>query len=848
MPHASVKFLPGVDQNETPALNQTGLSYTNLIRFVPDRNGVGLVQKLGGWTGYPSPSFPSQSSIVRNMWAWADTNSNNWLAIGSETNTPTSTIAVTSAAINTGYVIADLGTTTQTQWNTLAGTTGVSYIVGSYVLTAVAGSSVSGTGKVTTTTPNILSVINSGTQKFITPQTFTDTPAVSVSTTVGSSTVTITDTGPGGGGSNITNYDSVYIKIPISAGGIVINGVYACTAFDANDYTITDTNILGSSNSALYTTNAAITTTGASGTGTYATLTYSNAYVYPVDSWIYVSGVTPAGYNGFYKVVSSGTNTVTYANTTTGSQTVAGTIANNGFLPYFSTTSGSSSVTITLPNNGYSVGNSFPILVPFTIGGITFTAGNYPVQTISSTYPTDVFTINAPTSASSTASGFQNSGNAVYQYFLGFGSNAALTPYGGGTYGSGVYGLGASITPATGAPITATDWTFDNFGQILISCPAGGPIYYWDPTGGSPTATIIPQAPTTNDGIFVAMPQRQIIAWGSTSTGIQDPLLITWCDVNNISSWIPLTTNQAGSYRIPKGSKIVGCIQGPQQGLIWTDLALWSMQYISQPYIYSFNEIGTGCGLISRHAAASHNNVVYWMGQSQFYTFSGNGIQMIPCPIYDVIFQNLNRSYVNNIRIAVNSYFGEVTWYYPSTASTTGENDSYVKYNTLLGQWDFGSLGRTAWVNQSVLGAPIGASPNKYIYQHETSFDAAGVAMPASFQTGYFAMQEGDLKTFIDQVWPDMKWGYYNGETNGGATYQSPTATVQLYFYVADYPGDTPVTYGPFTLTQATEFISPRFRGRLVSIGIVNPSDSTGLGTFWRIGNMRYRFQPDGKF
>jgi hypothetical protein len=107
--------------------------------------------------------------------------------------------------------------------------------------------------------------------------------------------------------------------------------------------------------------------------------------------------------------------------------------------------------------------------------------------------------------------------------------------------------------------------------------------------------------------------------------------------------------------------------------------------------------------------------------------------------------------------------------------------------------------------------------------------------MNSSFQTGYFTLAEGDVKTFIDQVWPDMKWGYFNG-TQG--------ANVLMTFYVTDYPGSTPIEYGPYTLTQATEYITPRFRGRLVSIKL----ESNDIDSFWRIGNIRYRFQPDGKF
>jgi hypothetical protein len=312
-------------------------------------------------------------------------------------------------------------------------------------------------------------------------------------------------------------------------------------------------------------------------------------------------------------------------------------------------------------------------------------------------------------------------------------------------------------------------------------------------------------------------------------------LLIRWCDVQNYNQWIAQSTNQAGSYRIPKGSKIVGCLQGPQQGLIWTDLALWAMQYIGQPYIYSFNEIAVGCGLIGRKAAGVFNGVVYWMGQTQFFAFANGQVTPLPCPIWDVIFQQIDTANVNKIRAAVNSRFNEIAWYYPTTTSN-GEVAAYVKYNAQLNQWDYGTLGRSAWINETVLGPPIGADPSTLLlFQHETSPDANGQAMNSYFQTGYFVINEGDLKIFLDQFWPDAKWGYYNG---------TQSATLQIYFYVVDYPGQTPTVYGPYSITQATTFFSPRFRGRLLSVYV----GSSDVGSFWRIGQMRYRFIPDGKF
>jgi hypothetical protein len=488
-------------------------------------------------------------------------------------------------------------------------------------------------------------------------------------------------------------------------------------------------------------------------------------------------------------------------------------------LPSFTTTTGSYLVTVNFAQQPYAVGDTFAVLLPVTVGGVTL-YGNYIVQSVA----TNFFTINSVSPATGNATVTLNGGNPYLIY-----DNQIV-----------------DVGPPTNAWCPALDWTIDNFGTYLVACPTQisstvippyQPIYTWLP--GAPNAIAIPQAPFVNDGIFVAMPQRQIIAWGSTETGIQDPLLISWSDVNNPNQWIPLATNQAGNFRIPTGSRIVGCVQGPQQACVWTDIDIYAMQYVGPPYVYSFNKIGSGCGLIARKAAAFAQGIGYWMGYDQFFTLSADGVQPLPCPVWDVVFQQLDRTNVWKIRVAVNSMFNEIAWWYPVVGGS-GENSSYVKYNYAQGLWDIGTgyeggNSCSAWVDQSVLGPPLRAGPfTLQLFQHETSNDANGLPIPSFAQTGYIAMSEADVKIFVDWIWPDMKWGQVG---------QSQTANVQITFSVADYPGDTPTVYGPYTATQAIEYFYTRFRGRLVSITV----GSNDLGSFWRIGNIRYRYAVDGK-
>ena len=735
MPHNTIKLKPGVETNTTPALNEAAYSSSAFIRFLPERNGYGLAQKLGGWVAYYASSIGSK---IRALKGWADLNATNHLGIGAESS---------------------------------------------------------------------LSVLTGNNLVNITPQTSVTNTAPVFATTSGSNVVTVTD-------SNITAsvLDYVTYVTPVTVGGLVLNGPYKIQSAAGTQYSIYASSVATS------TANTSTNTVGGS-------FVVGNTYE-----------IVSVGSTNFTSI-GAAANTVGVIFTATGVGSGSGT-ARLVAEYAFATTNGSSIVTTYFDNHGFNVGDSFYVGVSTTVGGILL-SGLYTVQSV---VTTSSFTFAAANSATSTVGPTTatviNSGLVQSTFYVAIGPQPIGTGFGVGGFGAGGFGVGTTQPSVPGTAITATDWTLDNFGQDLIACPAGGAIYYWDPSGQLQNAQIVGgNGPLVNSGIFVAMPERQVIAYGSSFTLSPDPMLVRWSDIEDFTQWVATPTNQAGSYRIPTGSKIVAGIQGPQQGLLWTDLDLWAMQYIGPPFVYGFNKIGSNCGAVSRHCTGQLNGAIYWMSQKQFFMSMGSGPQTIPCPVWDVIFQNINTSYLYKVACGVNSQFNEVTWYYPSASST--ENDSYVKYNTVLQQWDYGSLGRTAWIDQSVLGSPIGAGSDNYLYQHEVGNDAANgtqtTAMLSSFQTGYFQLNEADNLIFIDQIWPDMKWGTYSG---------NPNATVQITFYVTNYPGDTPVAYGPYTMTQATEYISVRIRARLMAFNI----SSSDVGTFWRLGAIRYRYQIDGRF
>lgn len=533
--------------------------------------------------------------------------------------------------------------------------------------------------------------------------------------------------------------------------------------------------------------------------------------------------------SGLYRITSYvAANSYTITAATNGAAGVAAV----GAVPTFTTTSGSPSVSVAFANHGLSVGDDIVFPLSTAVGGVTI-SGRYEVQSVT---PPNAFVIVAARSATSTAGISMNSGNAGFVYYIAIGPTSGAA-YGVGLYGVGLYGVGA-LTAQTGTPIASTDWTLDNWGELLVGCTENGGVYYWGPASGFSTASVITEGPAFNSGAFVSTAQQMIIAYGSTvnaSIGVyQDPLLVRWCDSENLFDWTDTLTNQAGSYRLPTGSRIVGGGATPHRNLIWTDVSLWSLDYIGSSLVFGPNEIGSNCGLIAKHAWTKLADTVYWMGSSSFYALTGAGVVQIPCPVWDAVFQNLDTTNASKCFAGSNTAFSEIFFFYPSQSGGLGYCDKYAKLNTIEGTWDIGNLQRNTWLDQSVIGRPVAATNAGIIYQHETSADADDSPLISYFKTGWFYLDEGREIVFIDRIIPDFRWGEYGG---------SEDASIKFTIYVVKYPGDTPVVLGPYTVTKATNAITKRFRGRQAMV----ECKSDDLGSFWRLGLVRFRYSRDGR-
>lgn len=545
-----------------------------------------------------------------------------------------------------------------------------------------------------------------------------------------------------------------------------------------------------------------------------------------LQTQISVGGVVLFGYYIVTATISSTQFQIQAASNAT-STVVAG-----GAGGLYTTSNGFAPVSIALNNHGLAVNDLFNVEVAVTVGGLTISG----IYNVTSVTDANHFFITAASVATSTATVAQNTGLARIQYLLpsGYAVNTALAGWGVGDYGAGDYGLANSATSVA----YLRQWSLDHWGQDLIACPSNGKIYYWQPPTIAPAAVISGSAPIYNTLAFV-MPQAQIIvACGSETGGTQEPTLVRWSDVGDFTTWTASSTNQAGSFFLPTGSTIIAALPASMSALIWTDVDLWSMNYQGLPFVFGFNRIAAAVGPMAQRSVATVGADVWWPSVRGFYHYApSGGVTAIECPVLDFVLFNIDTTQLNQVFSAVNGLYNEIAWHFPlDTTSPYYEAGAmefaWVKYNFVESVWDFSASSqyqRTAWIPSSVVGNPMGVDLTGVIQQHEVGTNANGAGMEWSWTTGYFDIAAGEQYVFVDLMIPDFVF--------------MGTPTIQFTLYVTNYPGDTPVSYGPYAISPTSQFIPLRLRGRQIAI----EASGNDLNSFNRLGAIRIRIAPDGR-
>ena len=461
-----------------------------------------------------------------------------------------------------------------------------------------------------------------------------------------------------------------------------------------------------------------------------------------------------------------------------------------------------------------------------------------------------------------------------------------------GTSNGQAHSSGATVSNATnfsgfGSAVNASTvvlepglWSLDNFGQVLIATIANGKTFTWNAGASTP---LLNRASTTTSGFetsnnptasrvtLISPTTRHLIHLGTETTigttTTQDDMFIRFSDQEGINTYAPSATNSAGTQRLQDGTKIVGAIKAKEVILIWTDNALYTMKFIGAPFTFSFEQVGTNCGLIGKNAVVEIDGAAFWLSPNGFFLFDGT-VKSLPCSVEDFVFNNFDTTKGQQVAAGLNNLFTEVTWYYPSSSSTF--NDKYVVYNygeSVLtkvpgGVWYTGTEARTSWMDATIYPTPYAT---KYDSTSNGTFPAV-IGQDGLGQTKYFEHETGTdqvnedgstttVTSFIKSFDFDMQQRSFKGPSIAGEVFVAVRRFIpdfkdlqgnsKVSLAIKRYPqqSDSTTTLSPFTVTPTTDKKDTRARGRFVNIKIENDAASEK----WRFGTLRLDIQPDGR-
>ena len=421
-------------------------------------------------------------------------------------------------------------------------------------------------------------------------------------------------------------------------------------------------------------------------------------------------------------------------------------------------------------------------------------------------------------------------------------------------------------------------WVLDNFGTKLIALIYNGECFEWDTSATdalTTRATIISGAPTASRHMVVSTPDRHLVFFGTETTignkDTQDDMFIRFSDQENINEYTIRAENTAGSQRLAAGSKIMSAIKGRDALYVWTDTALFLMQFVGQPFTFAFQQAGTNCGLIGKNACIEVDGSAYWMSDNGFFNYDGQ-LRSMPCLVEDFVYSvdpglGVNLVARDLINAGINNLFGEINWFYCSANATSVDRVvtyNYVDSTTERPIWTTGSLNRSAWVDSAVYEKPHATLYNadddasydvtgnvdgsSIYYQHETGTDQvnagnAVTAVNANILSGDFDITQKRSNTGQAVGTPDLRGDgeYMMRISRFIPDFIEQTGDTEISFTTRNYP-NTAATTTNFTSTETTNFKSTRLRARSIALKVSN----TGTGKNWKLGTFRLDIAPGG--
>jgi len=554
-------------------------------------------------------------------------------------------------------------------------------------------------------------------------------------------------------------------------------------------------------------------------------------------------------------ITYTGISTLTLTGCTRGTNSTSAATHDSGatvtqvLINPMATTDESTTVTITDSGHGGVSGDFIVISGAAAIGGVTADTLNsvdgYQITVIDD----NSYSITVPSAATSTVSA--GGGLAVVIDYLigkaaGLGAQSSdpALGWGAGSWGIETWGTARSISSSDVA-LENSAWNLNLWGEDLLATVRGGAIFYWDTSAGTNNRAVLVSSltnatsvPTKSRVSTVSFPDRHFVVGGTQAyqedgNGEVDDMLVRWSTQEDFSQFKPTSLNSAGDQRLQVGTKIVSIVSAREETIISTDEAIYGMTFVGAPFIFSFRLLATDAGSAGLNTMMSVDGNVFWMGKRNFFIYDGV-VKELPCPVQYYVFDRMQIRYIDKTVVGHNKRFKEVTWFYVSNDNSAGtinpEPDSYVTYNYAERAWSIGTMDRTVWHDSfGSRTVPFAFDPSGLLYNHETGTSDNGSAMNCFIEGSPREITaEGESLYMVDKVVPDVT--------------MTSSTSLSLFMNTRKYPSASEVVKGPFTVTQSTEKISTRAKGRQIAL----KWQSTGTEDQWTLGDFRINARLDG--
>jgi len=433
-------------------------------------------------------------------------------------------------------------------------------------------------------------------------------------------------------------------------------------------------------------------------------------------------------------------------------------------------------------------------------------------------------------------------------------------------------------TTATGdddynATLIHNRWQATNLNGLVVATNGNDPPQEWPLNASAVPATTVPfrtlrNWPVNDKCKVIRAFKTFLIGLNWTRGAIEETRLVKWSTGASFGA-VPTSwdegdaTLDAGEYQLADtpGDIIDGMPFG-DSFLIYKNDAIYIMNYVGTPYIFSFKLLSPTIGCLTKNALAEYENGHFFIGNSDFYTCNGQQVTpLLPDKLRRTVFDNLNGE-DNNYKkcfVAADYTRNEMLACYPSGSAT--EVNKCVIWNWKTGTFSLRDLPDTSSIRSGIATLIAGISWNTVTGSWNTGSGAWGTGNFDNVAENLVFADVTNKKLFRDNV------GHQNDTTNmtsyierSGYDLGNPS---EVKFVSAVYPemevtGDNSVSFyvgsqmsteGAIDWGSAISFnpnsqskVSCRATGKFFGVKIESTGDFD-----WKLHSLAFEVQPRGK-